>query len=68
MYHALAALHREGGLEVVRPKDRFSSPSDGGWRDLMVNIVVLDGGAGGAAMRVLPVALAAAILEHRQDS
>ena len=43
---ALRALQAAGLVEVWRIKDRFTQPSGGGWRDLMVNLVVLgDGGA-----------------------
>jgi len=38
---ALRALQAEGLVEVRRVKDRFTQPSGGGWRDLMVNLVVL---------------------------
>ena len=43
---ALRALQAAGLVEVRRIKDRFAQPSGGGWRDLMVNLVVLgnDGG------------------------
>ena len=40
---ALRALHVAGLIEVRRIKDRFTQPSGGGWRDLMVNLVVLGG-------------------------
>jgi hypothetical protein len=37
----LLALHEAGALRVVRIKDRFAHPSAGGWRDLMVNFVIV---------------------------
>jgi hypothetical protein len=37
----LSALHEAGALRVVRIKDRFAQPSAGGWRDLMVNLVIV---------------------------
>ena len=37
----LLALHKAGALRVVRIKDRFAQPSAGGWRDLMVNFVIV---------------------------
>jgi hypothetical protein len=37
----LLALHEAGALRVVRIKDRFAQPSAGGWRDLMVNLVIV---------------------------
>jgi hypothetical protein len=37
----LLALHKAGALRVVRIKDRFARPSAGGWRDLMVNFVIV---------------------------
>jgi len=37
----LLALHEAGALRVVRIKDRFARPSAGGWRDLMVNFVIV---------------------------
>jgi len=37
----LLALHEAGALRVVRIKDRFAQPSAGGWRDLMVNFVIV---------------------------
>ena len=30
-------------IEVVRVKDRFTTPSAGGWRDLMINYKLKDG-------------------------
>jgi hypothetical protein len=34
-------LHEAGDLEIVRMKDRFlEAPSGGGWRDIMVNVLV----------------------------
>ena len=49
---ALATLQREGVIEVLRIKDRFSHPNPSGWHDLLVNIIVLDGGSGGAVRHV----------------
>jgi hypothetical protein len=37
---AFADQHKRGVLQISRSKDRWSTPSDGGWRDLMLNIVV----------------------------
>ena len=54
---ALRALQAEGLIEVRRIKDRFAQPSGGGWRDLMVNLVVL-GDNGGAARHVCEVQVA----------
>jgi hypothetical protein len=37
----LLDLHESGALEIVRKKDRFlEAPSGGGWRDIMINILV----------------------------
>ena len=36
-------LGAAGIVKVVRIKDRFSKPSAGGWRDLMINFVVVSG-------------------------
>lgn len=30
----------EGRIQIVRMKERWSNPSDGGWRDLMLNLLV----------------------------
>ena len=30
-------LREASAIEIVRVKDRFSTPSAGGWRDLMIN-------------------------------
>ena len=49
---ALAALQREGVIKVLRIKDRFSHPNPSGWHDLLVNIIVLDGGSGSAVRHV----------------
>ena len=53
---ALRALQAEGLVEVLRIKDRFAQPSGGGWRDLMVNLVVL--GDEGAVRHVCEVQVA----------
>ena len=53
---ALRALQAEGLIEVRRVKDRFAQPSGGGWRDLMVNLVVL--GDEGAVRHVCEVQVA----------
>ena len=53
---ALRALQAAGLIEVRRIKDRFTQPSGGGWRDLMVNLVVLDGD--GAVQHVCEVQVA----------
>ena len=53
---ALRALQAEGLVEVRRVKDRFAQPSGGGWRDLMVNLVVL--GDEGAVRHVCEVQVA----------
>ena len=54
---ALRALQAEGLVEVLRIKDRFAQPSGGGWRDLMVNLVVL-GDEGGVVRHVCEVQVA----------
>ena len=41
---ALRALIAEKVVRVVRIKDRFGSPSAGGWRDLMVNLCIVGDG------------------------
>ena len=38
---AFVALHQAKLVEVVRIKDRFATPSAGGWRDLMINFVMV---------------------------
>ena len=38
---ALRALHEADMIQVVRIKNRFGQPSAGGWRDLMVNFVIV---------------------------
>ena len=53
---ALRTLQAEGLIEVLRIKDRFAQPSGGGWRDLMVNLVVL--GDEGAVRHVCEVQVA----------
>jgi len=53
---ALRALQDAGLIEVRRIKDRFTQPSGGGWRDLMVNLVVL--GSDGAVRHVCEVQVA----------
>ena len=42
---AVAALSAAGVVRVVRVKDRFANPSAGGWRDVMINLVVCGGTA-----------------------
>ena len=37
---AIAKLHEEGRVVVVRVKDRIRQPSSGGWRDVMINLYV----------------------------
>lgn len=37
---AFAAKHASGELQLSRIKDRWTEPSSGGWRDLMLNVVV----------------------------
>ena len=37
---AFAAKHKSGELQLTRVKDRWTSPSGGGWRDLMLNLVI----------------------------
>ena len=54
---ALRALQAAGLIEVRRIKDRFAQPSGGGWRDLMVNLAVLDS-SGGAVRHVCEVQVA----------
>ena len=54
---ALHVLQAAGLVEVRRVKDRFTQPSGGGWRDLMVNLVVL-GDGGGAVRHVCEVQVA----------
>ena len=54
---ALCTLQAEGLVEVRRLKDRFAQPSGGGWRDLMVNLVVL-GDDGGVVRHVCEVQVA----------
>jgi hypothetical protein len=46
-YAAMAAVvdaftkqHTSGTVQITRMKDRWNTPSDGGWRDLMLNILV----------------------------
>lgn len=36
----LANQHKRGVIQIVRIKDRWTVPSDGGWRDFMVNVVI----------------------------
>ena len=40
--NALIALSNDGVVTVRRIKDRFATPTAGGWRDLMVNVVIAD--------------------------
>jgi hypothetical protein len=35
-----ADQHKAGVVQIARMKDRWNTPSEGGWRDLMLNIVV----------------------------
>ena len=37
---AFAEQHKSGTLSIARTKDRWKKVSEGGWRDLMLNIVV----------------------------
>ncbi len=37
--HRLIALHRAGVIRIVRLKDRFADPTDGGWADLALNSI-----------------------------
>jgi hypothetical protein len=37
---AFADQHKSGTVQIARMKDRWKNPSEGGWRDLMLNIVV----------------------------
>jgi hypothetical protein len=37
---AFADQHKLGAVQIARMKDRWNTPSEGGWRDLMLNIVV----------------------------
>lgn len=39
---AFSARHTAGELQLSRIKDRWSEPSAGGWRDLMLNVVIND--------------------------
>jgi hypothetical protein len=46
-YRQMAAIvdafrdrYRRESIQITRVKDRWTTPSDGGWRDLMINIVV----------------------------
>lgn len=34
--------HKSGMIRIVRLKDRWTVPSEGGWRDLMLNVVIDD--------------------------
>ena len=43
---AMVALSERGVVQVVRIKDRFTVPSAGGWRDLMINFLVCPNGMG----------------------
>ena len=57
VFHSLAA---EGKIQVVRVKDRFrEAPSAGGWRDVMINLVLC---AEGVAKHVCEVQIAHAIM------
>lgn len=37
---AFATKHNNGELQLTRVKDRWTYPSGGGWRDLMLNLVI----------------------------
>lgn len=37
---AFATKHKSGELQLTRAKDRWTTPSSGGWRDLMLNLVI----------------------------
>lgn len=37
----LLELEKENVIKIVRLKDRFTAPSSGGWRDLMVNLTIV---------------------------
>ena len=37
---AFATKHKNGELQLTRVKDRWTDPSGGGWRDLMLNLVI----------------------------
>ena len=52
---AFFALVEAGIVAVVRIKDRFNSPSAGGWRDLMINFVVTGGSDSDATRHVCEV-------------
>ena len=51
----LLELIKAGVIKVVRIKDRFKTPSAGGWRDLMVNLVVLKGGGENTVQHICEV-------------
>ena len=39
----LAEMQAQGRIRIVRVKDRFvATPSNGGWRDVLVNLIILD--------------------------
>lgn len=37
---AFATQHKQGEIQITRVKDRWTTPSDGGWRDMMLNLVI----------------------------
>lgn len=37
---AFADQHNAGKIDIARVKDRWTTPSSGGWRDLMLNLVI----------------------------
>lgn len=37
---AFAEQHKNGAIQMVRVKDRCTKPTEGGWRDFMLNIVI----------------------------
>ena len=42
MRQALEQVASRPDIAIVRVKNRFASPTDGGWRDIMLNIVFVD--------------------------
>ena len=41
MLRALLRLQEEGGIVIVRTKNRFTSPTPAGWADAMLNIICM---------------------------
>ena len=37
---AIVEAHGAGSITVIRVKNRFQTPSAGGWRDIMINFIV----------------------------